>query len=253
VTQIAISPGFANEPLEDVSDNDEKVWGEGVALSKAVTATDPVSGDTIKKDSGVPSRENLRHPIAPLFIETPSFKDEEEAPPMDRVERLLEVQFEDNGRSFPDVAAAEEVSRVDDVFRNATPRKETSLVSVHQGVDSGLEPSSEDFGNSFHDTILQRDWTEEGGVIGGIRFREENEKGSVDLGKVNIPSKEGVKNRKDIISEKVPKGHEESRTKAVWPRAGNLVHIAKGIADLIPGKRGTEAAMERGGVWIQVR
>jgi hypothetical protein len=106
VTHIAISPGTADEPLEDVSDNDENVWGEGVALSKDVTATDPVSGDTVKKDGGVPSGENLGHPIAPPLVETPSFKDVEKAPPMDGVECLLEVQFEDNGRSFPEVAAA---------------------------------------------------------------------------------------------------------------------------------------------------
>jgi hypothetical protein len=77
VTHISISPGAADEPPENVSDNDEKVRGEGVALSEAVTAMDPVTGDTVKKDGGVAGGENLGHPVAPPLIETPSFKDEE--------------------------------------------------------------------------------------------------------------------------------------------------------------------------------
>jgi hypothetical protein len=115
-----------------------------------------------------------------------------------------------------------------------------------------LEASSEHFGDSFHNAVLQRDWAKEGRVVGGICFWEENEKGSVDPSEVHVPSKKGVENRKDVISEEVPKGREESRTEAVRPRTGELVHIAEGFADLISGKRSTEAAMERGGVWVQV-
>jgi hypothetical protein len=77
VTHIAISPGAADETLENVSDDDEKVWGEGVALSEAVSATDPVSRDTVKEDGGVAGVENLGHPIAPPLVKPPSFKDEE--------------------------------------------------------------------------------------------------------------------------------------------------------------------------------
>jgi hypothetical protein len=171
---------------------------------------------------------------------------------MDGVKRLLKVQFEDNGWSFPEVAAAEQVSRVDDVFRDTSPRKETSLVGVHQGVDGGLEASSQHLGNSFHNAVLERDWVKEGRVVGGVRFREENEKGSVDPSEVDVPSKKGVENRKDVISEEVPKGREESRTEAVRPRTRELVHIAEGSADLVSSERSAEAAMERGGVWIQV-
>jgi hypothetical protein len=99
---------------------------------------------------------------------------------------------------------------------------------------------------------LQRDWAKEGRVVGGIRFWEENEKGSVDPSEVHVPSKKGVKNRKDVISEEVPKGREESWAKAVRPRARELVHIAEGSADLVSGERSAEAAMEQGGVRIHV-
>jgi hypothetical protein len=99
---------------------------------------------------------------------------------------------------------------------------------------------------------LERDWAKEGRVIGGVRFREENEKGSVDPCEVDIPSKKGVENRKDVISEEVPKGCEESRAEAVRPRARKLVHIAEGSADFVPGERSAEAVQERGGVRVQI-
>jgi hypothetical protein len=171
---------------------------------------------------------------------------------MDGVKRFLEVQFEDNGWIFPKVAAAKEVGRVDNVFRDTSPREETDLVGVHQRVDSSLEASSEHFGNSFHNVVLQGDCTEEGGVIGGIRFWEENKKRSVDPSEVNVSRKKGVEDRKNVISEEVPKGREESQTKAVRTRAGELVHIAEGFADLVPGERSTKTVLEQGGVWVQV-
>jgi hypothetical protein len=71
VTHFAISPSFTDEALENVSDDDEKVWGEGVS------AMNPVSRDTIKKDGGVAGGENLGHPVTPPCVEPPSFKDEE--------------------------------------------------------------------------------------------------------------------------------------------------------------------------------
>jgi hypothetical protein len=90
--------------------------GRGGRLVGAISAADPVSRDTVQEDGGVAGVENLGHPIAPPLIKPTSFKDEEKAPPMDGVKRFLKVQFENNGWGFPKVAAAEEVSRVDDVF-----------------------------------------------------------------------------------------------------------------------------------------
>jgi hypothetical protein len=116
VTRIAISPGAADKALENVSDNDKEVRGEGIALPEAISAADPVSRDTVQEDGGVASVENLGHPPAPSLVKTTSFKDEKKAPPVDRVKSFLKVQLEDNGWGFPNVAAAEEVSRVDDVF-----------------------------------------------------------------------------------------------------------------------------------------
>jgi hypothetical protein len=89
-------------------------------------------------------------------------------------------------------------------------------------------------------------------VIGGICFLEDNEKSHVDPSEVNIPREKGIKDRIDILGKEIPKSREEGRPKAVRARARELFHVTEGFADLIPGKRSTEIALERIGIWVQI-
>jgi hypothetical protein len=64
----------------------------------------------------VSRREDGNHPGAPAFVKTPGAEDVQKARPIDRVEGFLEIDFEDNRRSFPKVAATKEVSRINNVL-----------------------------------------------------------------------------------------------------------------------------------------
>ena len=65
----------ASHFLENVGDDDEEVGGQGITLSEAVPATDPVAGHPVKDDSSVPSVEEVTHPAAPPSIKTPGLED----------------------------------------------------------------------------------------------------------------------------------------------------------------------------------
>jgi hypothetical protein len=52
VLQSTKPPSLTDKALEDVGNEDEKVRGKGVTLSKAIPAFNPVPGDTIQKDRG---------------------------------------------------------------------------------------------------------------------------------------------------------------------------------------------------------
>ena len=70
--------------------------------------------------------------------EATGLQDIKEGGPTDGVEGLAEVQFEDHSRSFTSVAGTEEVSRVDEVFGNASTRDEPGLVPVNEKRDERL-------------------------------------------------------------------------------------------------------------------
>jgi hypothetical protein len=64
-----------DKALEHIRHDNEKVWGEGVALPKAVATADPGARNPIKEDRGMPSVQDALHPETPTIVETTSFED----------------------------------------------------------------------------------------------------------------------------------------------------------------------------------
>jgi hypothetical protein len=112
------------------------------------------------------------------------------------------------------------------------------LVGIDYGVDVLLKPRGEDFGDSFHNAVLEGDRPEERGVVCGIDLGEEHEEGSVDPGEINRASVESVKNPKDVGRDKVPKGRVESGPKTIWAGAGVFVHIQECLPNFRTGELG---------------
>lgn len=54
VTKLAIGAGVTNETLEDVSNDDEKVGGEGVSLPEAVATSNPVARHPVEEHRRMP-------------------------------------------------------------------------------------------------------------------------------------------------------------------------------------------------------
>jgi hypothetical protein len=189
--QGTTAPGLPKHALQHIRNNDKKVRGKGIPLPKAVTTADPVSRNPIKEDSSMPCPENPLHPEAPPIIEPSSSENCQKTGPVNRVEGLPKVNFENNGRGFPGVADSKQICSIDNIFRDTPAREETGLVCVHQGVDSTLEPCGEDLGDSLHDTVLKGDGTKLGRVVGRFCLGEEHQEGSVYASKVNGAIKEG--------------------------------------------------------------
>jgi hypothetical protein len=80
--------------------------------------------------------------------------------PANGVEGLAEVKFKDSGRSGAPMASLNNISSIDEVFRNGAPRDETSLVRVNQVWDKLPEAQGEAFGVNLEATVLEGDGSE---------------------------------------------------------------------------------------------
>jgi hypothetical protein len=253
VAHKTVHPSFVDHALEHISHNDKEVRGKRVALPQTVTAVDPIARNAIEEHSGVPRGEDGIHPCAPALVEPSGVEDVKKTRPINRVEGFLEIDFEDNRRSFFEMAATKEVSRVDNVFRDASPREETRLVGIDERVNGGLQASSKDFRDRLHDAVLERDRTELGRVVSRVSFWEKDEEGPINTGKIQGTTVEGGKNLINIRGNKIPESGEKRWTKTVWPRARAFVHECKGASDFLVGERGAKAIGQGGKVGIELR
>jgi hypothetical protein len=174
VTELTSGAGGTNETLEDVCNDDEKVGGEGVSLPKPVATSDPVARHPVEEHRSVPSGEDTVHPLAPPIIEATGSQDRNKAAPINGVKGFAKVDFEHKRGSFPVVTTPEDVRGIHNVLRDSATRKEARLVSINESVDGGLESSGEDFGNGFHNAVLEGDGPKERGVVRRFRFRKED-------------------------------------------------------------------------------
>jgi hypothetical protein len=77
--------------------------------------------------------------LSPKFREAFSEEDAIKGLPTDRVESFPEVQLEDCRRSSAPVAGLDDVSRIDEVFRNRAARDKPCLVWVDKEGDKVAE------------------------------------------------------------------------------------------------------------------
>jgi hypothetical protein len=91
VKQLAVGKWFADEALENIRHNDEKIRGEQIALPKAVAAPNPIAGHPVEK-----------HNSASIEKDIP--KDGKEAIPVHKVEGFFGINFEHSHRSLSEMA-----------------------------------------------------------------------------------------------------------------------------------------------------
>jgi hypothetical protein len=157
VRKLAIGAGVTNKTLEDVSDDDKKVGGEGVSLPEAITTSNPVARHPVEEHSRMPGVEDTSHPAAPPIIETAGFQNRKEAVPVDRVKGFSEVQLEHRGRSQSFVTRLNNVGGIDKVFSDRTARNEPRLIGVDKKRQERTKSKGEAFGVEFQTAILKRD------------------------------------------------------------------------------------------------
>ena len=64
-----------DEALEDVCDDDEKVWRERIALTETAPTSDPTPRNAVEHHSSLPTDEDRGDPRAPASIKAASCKD----------------------------------------------------------------------------------------------------------------------------------------------------------------------------------
>jgi hypothetical protein len=144
------------------------------------------------------------------------------------------------------VTASEKIRRINNIFRDATPRQETSLVRINERLDRSLKPRGESLSDALHDAVLKRDGAKLGGVVGPLNFWKKDKEGTVNSRKVHRSIVEGLEKGQNVRGDRVPKGGEKGRAKAVGPGAGHFVHAQEGILDLLRRERGTKMARQGG-------
>lgn len=76
---------------EDISNNDEEVRGQGVALAEVVTAVDPMPRDTIEENGGFAGIKEIQHPITPIIRKNSIVKNLNKAIPINTIKGFMEV------------------------------------------------------------------------------------------------------------------------------------------------------------------
>lgn len=100
-------------------------------MAEALLVVDTWARLPIEEDGRLARDKQSFDPFNGGGRETPSLKDEEESVLVDGVKGFAEVKFEHHGWSFPDMTSTEEVSSVDEILGNASPRYE-SLFGRHE-------------------------------------------------------------------------------------------------------------------------
>jgi hypothetical protein len=96
-----------------------------------------------------------------------------------------------------------------------------------------LHPRGEHFGDGLHDAVLERIGPEQGGVVSGLSFWEEDKEGPVDPCEIDRAIVERSEDLENVRRNQFPKGGEERGAKPVGARAREFVHREEGTLDLI--------------------
>jgi hypothetical protein len=157
VQEETFARGMEDHLLEDINNDVEKEGGERVTLPQTATALDPFPGYSVEENSGLTCLVEHFDPGPPELREPFSKEDAIQGIPTDGVKSFPEIKFKNGcgGGSF--VAALNNVSGIDEVFRNGAPRNKTSLVGVDKVRDKVAEPQGKAFGVDFEAAVLERD------------------------------------------------------------------------------------------------
>ena len=88
--------GIFEQALQQVSNKNEKVGGQGISLPQFALTGNPWTRGAIDEEGGAGGLEYLKHPTLPERRESSRLHDSKQAAPIDRVECFGEIQFEHN-------------------------------------------------------------------------------------------------------------------------------------------------------------
>ena len=93
--------------MKNVSNNDEKIRGQGITLTEVISVVDPTAREAILKDRSFASVKEVKNPITPFVRETSAAKNMSKATPVNTVESFIKIQFEDYSGRITTVATME--------------------------------------------------------------------------------------------------------------------------------------------------
>jgi hypothetical protein len=121
---------MVKKATKNISNDDEEIGGQRVALPKPIQTIDPSSRSTIKEDNSFAGIKERPNPRTPIVRKTSVTQDTNEAFPIHTVESFMEIELKNKSRGLTAVAAMKEISSVSKTFRDAAPKHETSLISA---------------------------------------------------------------------------------------------------------------------------
>ena len=209
---------------------------------------DPAPRNPIEKDRIFPGHKDGSHPPPKNASKPTCLQDHVKGAPIDRVEGLPEVELQHDHGGAPDVAALDEVGRIEKVVGDVPSSDETSLLKGNKFLDTSLQAGCEDQGYNLHDTVLERDGAEP--VCGDDVFLlgEKGNECSVDAVQGGGPGMERLQECHEVRPYRVPERAEEIRTEAVGTRATIHLHGPKGILGFLHGE-GSVHILEAGHAW----
>jgi hypothetical protein len=166
--------------LEEVGDQDEEVWRDGVALEESLSALDPFPRDVVLDNRSVAGGVEDSSPLAPSVRNPLGSEDGFQGRQSHRVEGFGEVQLEGDDYNSSFVAGLHNPSGVEEVFGDAPTLHEARLVAVDEQQDQRLETQAHAFGAELGNAILEGDRAVVLGPDGPLFLGQEDEVGLVD-------------------------------------------------------------------------
>jgi hypothetical protein len=195
-------------------------------------AIDLAYGDAIKENRGFAGGQEVSDPSTPFFREPAAMKNVDKAVPMDRVKSLVKVKLQDNGGGVTTKTAMEQVSGISETFNNTSAKNKARLVTANKGRNQGLQPISENLGNSFDGRVLEDDRPEILSPPSIIFLWKQNKVGPVNAFKISSVAVEGFGQGKDFRGSERSGRLEEIGTEPVRARTSIGVHAVESMINL---------------------
>jgi hypothetical protein len=172
-----------------------------------------------------------------MIAKTFTAKDGVEAAPLDGVKGLLEVQLKNNSRG---AVGAEQVCRINEIFRNATPMDKTYLIDIDNARNGSVEAVGHCFREEIHGAVWKGYRAKSICCAHPLLLGKKNQMSSVQPVEIERAVIEAIKELLDIVLNRGPKLLIEGGDKAIQSRTGIHVHREQRPRNFIHGKRGRQ-------------
>jgi hypothetical protein len=178
--RVAEDVVLLDHPLQQITHQQVQVRREGITLAQPPLKLNPPPRDSIEQYGRQGGVEDDVHSVTLSIGETTGKKDLPQAPPVNGVKGLGEIQLQNNRRNFPLMAALHDLGSKDEILGDASATHETRLILINQGTNLQLKPRRESLADQFHRAVLQGDRPERQGSQNSTRLGQESDVGPVD-------------------------------------------------------------------------